>query len=488
MKIENSLHIEMTSMKKLTILFFALATFSCNNQSDTNTTDNSVETISQVEISKTKNEVELDMTTYNYNQDFTYQSADNRTIQRAENFKGFSSFYKQFDKPAQTFTIKANENKTITCKEGTKITIKSNSFVTESGKLVTGDIKFQVKEYYKTSDILLANLTTTSNKDILETGGMLHIEAFYNGEKCKLKKEATIEIAFPTKDKKDDMQLFSGSWSSDKINWTLQATKIDEKKETTVFSVVETMAEFPGGQQKLMEYLSENIKYPRTAKENGIQGTVYIGFIVNENGEIENIRVLRGVAPSLNQAAISVVEHMPKWTPGKKRGENVKVNMEIPIRFSLGEESSNINNIEYAKEFEKKVNDNNLSETKVSEISQYLFCTSKLGWINCDRFYKDNNPKVNYFVNIGKSQQVDIKIIFNNIRSILAGSIRDNKYIFENVPSGHSVTIVALIYENDQYYLAIKKTKINSDGEMSLEFEPVTITRLKTEMEKLNRI
>jgi TonB family protein len=345
-----------------------------------------------------------------------------------------------------------------------------------------------VKEYYKTSDILLANLTTTSNKDILETGGMLHIEAFYNGEKCKLKKEATIEIAFPTKDKKDDMQLFSGSWSSDKINWTLQATKIDEKKETTVFSVVETMAEFPGGQQKLMEYLSENIKYPRTAKENGIQGTVYIGFIVNENGEIENIRVLRGVAPSLNQAAISVVEHMPKWTPGKKRGENVKVNMEIPIRFSLGEESSNINNIEYAKEFEKKVNDNNLSETKVSEISQYLFCTSKLGWINCDRFYKDNNPKVNYFVNIGKSQQVDIKIIFNNIRSILAGSIRDNKYIFENVPSGHSVTIVALIYENDQYYLAIKKTKINSDGEMSLEFEPVTITRLKTEMEKLNRI
>ena len=475
-------------MKKLTILFLALVTFSCNNQPDKGASDNNFETTSQVDTQKTENKVEPDTTKIYDSQDFTYQPADNRAGQRTDNFIGFSSFYKQFDKPIQTFTLKANEDKTITCKEGTKITVKSNSFVTESGKTVTGDIKFQVKEYYKTSDMLLANLTTTSNNDILETGGMLHIEAFSNGEKCQLKKEAAIEIAFPTKDKKSDMQLFSGSWSSDKINWALQETKIDEEIETEVFTVVETMPEFPGGQQELMEFLSSNVRYPGAAMENGIQGTVYIGFIVNENGGTENIRVLRGVDPSLNQAAISAIEQMPKWTPGKQRGEYVKVNMTIPVRFSLGGEGFNTDNIEYAKEFEKQINDDNLSETKMSEVSQYLFSTSKLGWINCDRFYRDNSPKVDYFVNIGKSKQVDIKIVFNNINSILTGSTRDNRYTFDNVPTGHSVTLVALKYENDQYYLAIKKTKISSDGEPQLDFEPVTMTRLKTEMEKLNRI
>lgn len=477
-------------MKKLTILFLALATFSCNNQPDKDTADNSIETTSQVENSKTENEVESDTTTTNYSPDFTYQPADNRTTQRTYNFIGFSSFYRQFDKPSQTFTLKANEDKTITCKEGTKITVKSNSFVIESGKPVTNNIKIHVKEYYKTSDILLANLTTTSNNDILETGGMIYIEAFSNGEKCQLRKGTTIEIAFPATDKKDDMQLFSGNWNSDKINWTLEETKTVDEKEISdaVFSIVETMPEFPGGQQKLMEYISGNVRYPRIAMENGIQGTVYIGFVVNENGETENIRVLRGVDPSLNEAAISVVEQMPKWAPGKQRGEFVKVNMTIPIRFSLGGEGFNTNNIEYTEEFEKQVNDDNLSETKMSEVSQYLFSTSKLGWINCDRFYRDNNPKVDFFVNIGKSKQVDIKIVFNNINSILTGSTKDNKYSFNNVPTGHSVTLVALKYENDQYYLAIKRTKISRDGEPPLDFEPVTMARLKTEMEKLNRI
>lgn len=475
-------------MKKLTILFLALVTFSCNNQPNKGASDNNIETASQVDTQKTESEIEPDTTKIYDSQDFSYQPTDNRTTQRTDNFIGFSSFYKQFDKPRQTFTLKANEDKTITCKEGTKITIKSNSFVTESGKPVKGDIKFQVKEFYKSSDMLLANLTTTSNNDILETGGMLHIEAFSNGEKCQLKKEATIEIAFPTKDKKSDMQLFSGSWSSDKINWVLQETKIDKEIETEVFTVVETMPEFPGGPQKLKEFISSNVRYPRTAKENGIQGTVYIAFIVNENGGTENIRVLRGVDPSLNQAAISAIEQMPKWTPGKQRGEFVKVNMTIPVKFSLVGEGFNTINIEYAKEFEKQVDDDNLSETKMSEVSQYLFSTSKLGWINCDRFYRDNSPKVDYFVNIGKSKQVDIKIVFNNINSILAGSTIDNKYRFDNVPTGHSVTLVALKFENDQYYLAIKKTKISRDGEPPLDFEPVTMARLKIEMEKLNRI
>lgn len=486
MKIEKSFHREIGIMKKLTILFLALVTFSCNNQPNKDTTDKSNETTSQVETSKTENEVEPDTTTTNNSQDFTYQPADNRTIQRPDNFIGFSSFYKQLDKPAQTFTLKANEDKTITCKEGTKITIKSNSFVNESGKTVTGEIKFQVKEYYKTSDILLANLTTTSNNDILETGGMLHIEAFSKGEKCQLKKEATIEIAFPTKEKKDDMQLFNGQWNKETINWTVESTTDLNKVYSS--ATVDEIPSFPGGEKKMMEFLSKQIKYPQSALEQGIQGVVYIGFIVSRDGTLENIRVLRGVHPTLDEPALSAVKQMPKWKPGKQKGEYVNVQFALPVNFRSRDGEFNTNNVQYAKDFESKTTDENLQEAEISEISQYIFSTSQLGWINCDRFYKDNSPKIDYFVNIGNVKNVDIKIVFNDINSILTGWMNQGKYTFNSVPTGHKVTLVALKYENDQYYLAVTETTITKDRKPSLVFEQVTMARLKTEMEKLNRI
>jgi TonB family protein len=473
-------------MKKLTILILALVTFSCNNQSDKDTPDNSVETTSQVETSQTENEVETDTTITNYSQDFTYQPADNKTIQRPDNFMGFSNFYRQYEKPAQTFILKANEDKTITCKEGTKITVKSNSFITETGKLVKGDIIFQVTEFYKTSDILLANLTTTSNNDILETGGMVYIEAISNGEKCQLKKEATIEIAFPTKDKKDDMQLFNGQWSKEIINWTVESTT-DLNKVYSSASVDE-IPSFPGGEKKMMEFLSKQIKYPQSALEQGIQGVVYIGFIVSRDGTLENIRVLRGVHPTLDEPALSAVKLMPKWKPGKQKDEFVNVQFALPVSFRSRDGEFKTNNVQYAKDFESKTTDENLQEAKISEISQYIFSTSKLGWINCDRFYKDDSPKIDYFVNIGSAKNVDIKIVFNDINSILTGWMNKGNYTFSSVPIGHSVTLVALKYENNQYYLAIKRTKIGKDGEPPLDFEPVTMERLKTEMERLNRI
>jgi TonB family protein len=470
-------------MKKLILLFFILATFSCKHQSDKDRTDNSIKTTNQVDTSKTENQDYLAETTKN-SLTAAIEQLNDKAIPQADNFIRFSNFYNQFNTPAQTFNFKANEDISITCKEGTKISVKSNSFVTKMGTLVKGEMRFQVTEFYKISDILLANLSTTSNDRILETGGMILLEAFSEGEKCELKDGATIKITFPTTDKKEDMQLFKGSWANDKINWTIDGTTIVPE----IIDFPEVEAEFPGGAAKLEKWFTENFVYPQTAIEKGIQGKVYVEFIVNENGKLENIRILRGVDPLLDEAALSLVERMPKWTPAKQKGEYVKNRVMIPINFSFGGEDFITNNIEFKTEFEKNVNDDNLSKTKMNEVSQYLFSTSKLGWINCDRFYKDSSPKINYFVNIGNSKKVDIKVVFNNFNSILTGSVRNNTYTFDNVPIGKSVTLVALKYENSQYYLAIKKTKITKGGEPLLEFEPVTMARLKIEMEKLNHI
>jgi protein TonB len=95
------------------------------------------------------------------------------------------------------------------------------------------------------------------------------------------------------------------------------------------------MPEFPGGQDALNRYLVRNIKYPLLAQENGIQGRVVCQFVVNSDGSIVDIAVVRGVEESLDKEAIRVIQSMPKWTPGRQGGKSVRVKYTLPIRFKL---------------------------------------------------------------------------------------------------------------------------------------------------------
>lgn len=106
-------------------------------------------------------------------------------------------------------------------------------------------------------------------------------------------------------------------------------------KEERVFTVVEEMPSFPGGDEALFKFIGANIDYPQMAVDAGITGKVYITFIVNDEGEIENIKLLKGIGGGCDEEAIRVLGTMPKWTPGKQRGKAVNVQYNIPIQFSL---------------------------------------------------------------------------------------------------------------------------------------------------------
>lgn len=102
-----------------------------------------------------------------------------------------------------------------------------------------------------------------------------------------------------------------------------------------IFEVVETMPQFPGGMEELMKFLGKNIKYPIEAKNKKIEGRVTAQFIVNKDGKISHIKVIRSVAPSLDAEAIRVIQSMPPWKPGMQRGKVVNVRYTVPIVFSL---------------------------------------------------------------------------------------------------------------------------------------------------------
>lgn len=113
--------------------------------------------------------------------------------------------------------------------------------------------------------------------------------------------------------------------------------QVDEEvvEEAPIFTVVESMPEFPGGMQELYTFLGNNIKYPVMAKESGIQGKVYVTFVVEVDGSITDVRVLRGIGGGCDEEAVRVVQNMPKWTPGKQRGKPVRVQYNLPVRFTL---------------------------------------------------------------------------------------------------------------------------------------------------------
>lgn len=102
-----------------------------------------------------------------------------------------------------------------------------------------------------------------------------------------------------------------------------------------VFIVVEEMPEFPGGQEALVKFLARNMLYPAPARENGIQGSVYVNFVVNTDGSVSDVRVLKGIGGGCDEEAVRVVSMLPKWKPGKQRGVPTRVQYNLPVRFKL---------------------------------------------------------------------------------------------------------------------------------------------------------
>ncbi|WP_159517567.1 energy transducer TonB [Sunxiuqinia indica] len=109
----------------------------------------------------------------------------------------------------------------------------------------------------------------------------------------------------------------------------------EEVDEGQVFFIVEDMPEFPGGELALRKFIANAVKYPVIAQENGIQGKVYVNFVVDKDGSITNARIARGVDASLDKEALRVVNSLPKWKPGKQRGKPVRVSYTVPINFVL---------------------------------------------------------------------------------------------------------------------------------------------------------
>ena len=140
--------------------------------------------------------------------------------------------------------------------------------------------------------------------------------------------------------KKDEQLEIVGGIEDDYVTPGLVELDLDElakegPDERGIYQIVEQMPEFPGGEEAIREFVAKNIQYPQKAIDAGAYGRVFVGFVIEPDGSVSNVTLLRGIGFGCDEEAMRVVKMMPKWKPGMQKGEAVRVSYMIPINFKL---------------------------------------------------------------------------------------------------------------------------------------------------------
>ncbi|MES2515269.1 MAG: hypothetical protein V4580_14045 [Bacteroidota bacterium] len=464
-----------------------------------------------------------------------------------DNIQSISDIYKRSKKKASLFIIDNTRDTVIKCKEGTVISIPANAFETQNNNALTGEnIRISVNEYYSVADMLVANLKTSSDGNMIETGGMFLITATSKDTKdsLRLKKGQDITIAIPTSPSKDTdaMQLFNGIHDSDGVDWQAQngpagfalrwragKTSPDNslnnsfifpdllpKKTPTLvtrpYDNFTTEISMP-----IRELIQNNSDIIRSATGYIDTAGILHGYLTGnkKNKFVFNTQYTSSVVENINlnvavsfkvklkkkaDVNISYFDKLFKLGKGNPDSLITVIVTFIPnIKKINYEQIKNVYNNPISVSSYKnkliKIRKRQLAYDKhiklleasplsnISTAQEYLLMsTQKLGWINCDRFYNNTN-KVDYLVRL--EEKMSLLIVFNNIKSIIGC---DGKGIFHNVPLGEKITIVALKAHEGKIMLAMHETVITEKPFENLEFKQISLKEYKLKLQKLNSI
>ncbi len=422
--------------------------------------------------------------------------------------------------PINNFTIDSSADTTIFGEQGTRIFIGSKTFQFSNGNMVTDSIQIQLKEFYKTSDIVLAELSTESNGSILETAGMINIKAFSNKEEIQMRSDKRIAIHFPKKQyayKK--MNLFYAdetATDTSAVNWQIDTTDLIKRtlklgsfgwwhpsqNDSTSYNFktknfVDTgyywnpldfyvkSYDFTNGTIKEIERTKNINTYPKFESWNdyGVECEMYI----SKEGHIKSPKIVTNLTRSAKREIQKFLKDIPQLEPGvNKSGEIIERRGLIFLKpgdiVPLYETDK-----EYIKSFDQKYSKYETAPIKNmndAELNYYIFSVSKLGWINCDIFV-EFEEKVDLLVNTVLSGDTKLKLVFNEIDGVLKPNIIDGKYVFNNIPKNQTATLVGIKNNDNRLMAAFKNITIGDDPIDDLVFSDISLSELR---KKLNGI
>lgn len=443
--------------------------------------------------------------------------------------------FMQLGKEEQHFVIDNRRDTVLRFAEGTGLLVPANSFGGMNGA------ELSVKEFYKTSDIILNQLNTESNKDQLETGGMLQIEAGYKGSKLSIDAQKPLVLFMKdTSDNMKGMQLFngntygpaprlasstgSGGYSKEDtasgndqyyINWIAQGRYFTK-------NIVQT-------QMKVLNLVNEPYKTRETSK-----GTIAY-FIMGEESTLERSQLKKMLKEKYGYYKVKlradfrgpfINVKFPKWQFGKDAsdfnytvfnrsiGDSVWMDKATADKYNLAgtatrqimtqgpTDKTMFGNV--TVQFDEKGNRvkpkpdsllqryENFAEQSVKILDhiedRYGVSITELGWINCDRFYSYNRKKIDFKVDLGdQASNYYTMLVFDNIRSMMTGAVNGNQVAFQNIPIGEPVKVISIgINKSGETVYSVTHTTTSEQELKGLQFQTTSVPDLKASLSKLD--
>ena len=399
-------------------------------------------------------------------------------------------FFKQLEKDAQQFVINTKRDTLIIGEDGTALMIPANTFNSN------GEVVITMKEFYSYEDIITNKLTTCSDGRQLVTGGMIHLMATADGKQVDIQPGRSIQWFVPdTSREMSQMQLFVGSANQP------SRTLVRENRDTLFYNYRDTVAgtgsfnvmnwipqersftdNYLVTQVKVLDMKNEPMKRRHTKKgEIGI-------FLIADNPKISREDLEKELKEKYDYYKVKIKSRKKptffrRLTPGFVKwrrlestgdvGDSAWISSEIAQQYKL-QATDTITNIRtrttyskgyYAERTFTGINMNSLAKRFSVDIRT-------LGWINCDRFYNNNSPRIEYYVDLkDTASNYYTLLVFDKMRSMIQGTALGNKVVFQGMPEGESAKVISIGIQNGKTVAAIETVKLSSTILTGLKFE-----------------
>jgi hypothetical protein len=429
----------------------------------------------------------------------------------------------------KTFEINPAEETLLTGAKGTKIFIPADAFQFADGTSPTSTVKIVIKECYTISDMIAENLSTTSGDRILETAGMIRVNATADGKELSVKEGKAVVVGFPKGNQMAEMDLFyevnlgdtMSTWIPDYQMYEVEAMQTATSNRDSVHGIESdilispkypiemtddlydygfmmaattgTLDQLPlvGRRGTILDYIDDptTIADSIARKFYDNDWRVYYQFNIDERGKMKNFRSAESFWSATNNpyARKTVKRYFENAPAFDLTGDSIKVkhNWDYVLGVSA---SKRLNKGRFKKKFREKyfqITNQAIQKLDKDATEYYLFSATEMGWINCDRFWDiDDEKKTDFIVTVPNPTDTKVHIIFKDIKSLMSPSFGSDKNTFENVPLEKQIRVIAISYVNGKPTLAIGETMIDNDGFELTGFKEFSLDELERALNK----
>jgi len=404
----------------------------------------------------------------------------------------------------QKSTIDPTVDNLIKGEKGTQVFIPANALKFKDGTTPSGKVNIALKEFFSISDFVSNRLSTMSDSFLLETGGMLFISATADGKELVVDGDKSYTIAFPKSDNTKKMELFYGdSAGTENVNWQsslpitegfsfgydsllVDSTLYEYKTRVCGWrwmNVNEWGWKLNHPDSNIWNYVYKNLKLPDKLYKELCEMETYldIELSINKNGKIYKTRFKEKISLELGEVISNFLKNLPPFD--MRFAEFYYPEFEYELMLCCHKE---FNQEKYAERFKQKYSqykNKAIEKMDKGELGLYIFSVTKFGWINCDRFYYDENiEKIDYIVKAPDAKDAKVMIVFDSIRSIMNGQPGDDGFVFKNVPNSSKIKVIGISYKDGKPMLSKTSALINKQTFTLSGFKEFTLKELEKEL------